>query len=79
MVIGVQIDPRRCLNYQVPPKPFEIREEDFQKTVLDYLLGQKNVNVSELKSNLIDRVLYGSELVDVDMESMTVKIEKGGE
>lgn len=76
---GTWIDPKKCLSYQVPPKPFEIREEDFQKTALDYLLWQKNVNVSELKSKLIDRVLYGSELVDADTESMTVRIEKGEE
>lgn len=38
---GAWIDPKKCLSYQVPPKPFVIREEDFQKTALDYLLWQK--------------------------------------
>lgn len=38
---GTWIDPKKCLSYQVPPKPFEIREEDFQKTALKYLLWQK--------------------------------------
>lgn len=37
------------------------------------------MNVSELKSKLMDRVLYGSELVDADTKSMTVRIEKGEE
>ena len=38
---GAWIDPGKCLSYQVPAKPFQIREEDFQKTALDYLLWQK--------------------------------------
>ena len=74
---GAWIDPGKCLSYQVPPKPFTIREEDFQKTALDYLLFEKNVNVSELRSKLTDRMLYGSELIDADQESMTVRIAKG--
>lgn len=73
---GAWIDPAKCLSYQAPPKPFEIREEDFQKAALDYLLWQKNVNVSELREKLMSRVLYGSELVDADGESMTVRIVK---
>lgn len=35
------INPKEHLSYQVPPKPFSIREEDFQKTALNYLLWQK--------------------------------------
>ena len=73
------IDPKEHLSYQVPPKPFSIREEDFQKTALDYLLWQKNVNVSELREKLMGRVMYGSELVDADERSMTIKIGKGEE
>ena len=38
---GAWIDPEKCLSYQVPAKPFQIRKEDFQKTALDYLLWQK--------------------------------------
>lgn len=38
---GAWQSPDTCLSYQVPPKPFEIFEEDFQKTALDYLLWQK--------------------------------------
>lgn len=29
------------LSYQVPQKPFEIFEEDFRKTAMDYLMFQK--------------------------------------
>lgn len=71
------VDPAEHLSYQEPPKPFVIHEEDFAKTALDYLLWQKNVNVSELREKLTRRVLYASELVDADAEQMTIKIEKG--
>lgn len=71
------VDPAEHLSYQTPPKPFVIHEEDFAKTALDYLLWQKNVNVSELRERLMGRVMYGSELVDADAKSMTIKIEKG--
>ena len=73
------VDPAEHLSYQTPPKPFVIHEEDFAKTALDYLLWQKNVNVSELREKLMGRVMYGSELVDADAKSMTIKIEKGAE
>lgn len=73
------VDPAEHLSYQEPPKPFVIHEEDFAKTALDYLLWQKNVNVSELREKLTRRVLYASELVDADAEQMTIKIEKGVE
>lgn len=73
------VDPAEHLSYQEPPKPFVIHEEDFAKTALDYLLWQKNVNVSELRERLTGRVLYASELVDADAEQMTIKIEKGTE
>ena len=73
------VDSAEHLSYQTPPKPFVIHEEDFAKTALDYLLWQKNVNVSELREKLMGRVMYGSELVDADAKSMTIKIEKGAE
>ena len=73
------VKPAEHLSYQTPPKPFVIHEEDFAKTALDYLLWQKNVNVSELREKLMGRVMYASELVDADAEQMTIKIEKGVE
>lgn len=73
------VDPAEHLSYQVSPKPFVIHEEDFAKTALDYLLWQKNVNVSELRERLTGRVMYGSTLVDADAEQMTIRIEKGTE
>lgn len=38
---GAWQNPSECLSYQAPQKPFSIREEDFAKTALDYLLWQK--------------------------------------
>ncbi len=38
---GAWQNPDNCLSYQTHQKPFSIREEDFAKTALDYLLWQK--------------------------------------
>ena len=68
------VDPAEHLSYQQPPKPFVIHEEDFAKTALDYLLWQKNVNVSELREKLMGLVMYGSELIGSDEGHMTLKV-----
>ena len=73
---GAWIDPAKCLSYQVPAKPFQISEEDFRKTVMDYILWQKSINASDLRSRVTDKVMYGSELTDANDEQVTVKIQK---
>ena len=65
-----------CLSYQEPQKPFEICEEDFRKTALDYLLWQKHVNVSKLREELTQKTLYSSKLIDADAEQITIQIPK---
>ena len=41
---GTWIKPSEHLSYQVPDTPFEIYEEDFQRTALKYLLFKNGVN-----------------------------------
>ena len=53
------IKPSEHLSYQVPQEPFRIYEEDFRKTAMDYVLYQKGVDTNELKTQLIDSLLYG--------------------
>lgn len=43
---GAWIKPSEHLSYQVPERPFEICEEDFQKTALKYLLFKNGVGGS---------------------------------
>lgn len=54
------IHPNEHLSYQMPEKPFEIFEEDFVKTLMDYELFKQGVDVKEFGEKLLQRVLYGS-------------------
>ena len=49
-----------AINYQMPEKEFEIFEEDFTKTVMDYLMYQEGISAKEFSEDLIDKVLYSS-------------------
>lgn len=57
------IHPKQCLSYQIPEKPFEIFEEDFIKTMMDYELFKQSVDVKEFGDGLLRRVLYNSEIL----------------
>lgn len=73
---GAWIDPGKCLSYQVPTKPFQIREEDFRKAAMDYILFQKGINAADLRNRVTDKVMYSSEVVGTDDEQLIIKIEK---
>ena len=44
----------------MPMKEFEIYEEDFNKTVMDYLMFQQGIDVKTFQENLISKVMYSS-------------------
>lgn len=54
------IKPSEHLSYQTPEKEFEIYEEDFTKTMMDYLMYEEGIDVKEFSDNLIEKVLYAS-------------------
>ena len=54
------IKPSEDLSYQTPEKEFEIYEEDFTKTMMDYLMYEEGIDVKEFSDNLIEKVLYAS-------------------
>ncbi len=54
------LNPDEHLSYQMPKKEFEIYEEDFAKTVMDYLMFEQGIDVKEFSENLTNRVLYSS-------------------
>lgn len=56
------INPKEHLSYQMPEKPFEIFEEDFVKTMMDYEMYKRGINVKEFNEKLLQKVLYGSEV-----------------
>lgn len=58
------IKPEEVLSYQKPQKEFEIFEEDFKKTIMEYIMFEEGIDVKEFNEKLLNRVLYSSELED---------------
>ena len=56
------IDSKVNLSYQTPEIPFEIFEEDFRKSIIDYYLYKNNVDSKKLNDSIINRVLYSGDL-----------------
>lgn len=56
------LKPSEHLSYQMPVKKFEIYEEDFEKTMMDYLLFEKKINAKIFEEKILQRVLYSSEV-----------------
>lgn len=56
------IKPSKNLSYQMPEKPFEIFEEDFTKTMMDYLMFKNGINIKEFNEKLLQKTLYSSEI-----------------
>jgi len=71
------INPKEHLSYQMPEKPFEIYEEDFVKTMMDYEMFKRGINVKDFNEKLLQKVLYSSEVSD--LENGVSIILKGGE
>lgn len=65
------------LSYPVPQKPFEISDEDFMKTLMDYEMFKQGVNSKDLQDKLIHQVLYNSS-IDEDDDDVTIKLKKAG-
>lgn len=56
----------------MPTKPFEIYEEDFAKTALDYIMYEQGINASALGHNLLTSVLYSS---NISLEESDLNIQ----
>ena len=59
------IRPSEHLSYQLPEKEFEVFEEDFTKTMMDYMMFQKGIDVKDFEEKLLDKVMYGSQITNV--------------
>ena len=70
------INPKEHLSYQMPEKPFEISEEDFKKTAMDYICFKKGIDTKEFGAKLLNAVLYGSEVTSDDT-GVNIKIGGG--
>lgn len=69
------IKPDEHLSYQMPEKPFEISEEDFKKTAMDYICFKRGIDTKEFGDKLLNAALYASE-VSSDNTSVSIKIGK---
>lgn len=72
------IKPSEHLSFQLPDKPFEISEEDFRKTALDYLLFQHGVDAKLFEERLAHATLYASN-IQAEEESITFKLATSGD
>jgi len=71
------INPQNHLSYQMPEKEFEIYEEDFTKTMMDYLMYEKSIDVKEFSDNLLSKVMYSSDVKMNDNNDVTITIKDG--
>ena len=72
------IKPSEHLSYQIPEKEFEISEEDFTKTMMDYLMFKQGIDVKEFSDKLINKVLYSSTVDSNDDSFISISLESEG-
>ena len=70
------IKPSEHLSYQTKQKPFEIFDEDFNKTVFDYILFENQIESKEFTDNILKKILFSSEVRQKD-SNVNVKLKKG--
>lgn len=68
------IKPSDHLSYQMPKPAFEICEEDFAKTVLDYLLFEQQIDPKQFADSITRKVLYSSTISKIE-ESVNINIK----
>ncbi len=69
------IKPSEHLSYQVPEKEFKISEEDFTKTMMDYLMFKQGIDVKDFSDKLISKVLYNSDIKSTEEGTMSISLE----
>lgn len=72
------INPQEHLSYQLPEKPFEISEEDFKKTAIDYICFKNGIDTKEFADKLLNSVLYYSDVTTKD-KNVNIRLTKGGD
>jgi hypothetical protein len=65
------------IHHQIVEKPFEIFEEDFLKTAIDYLMFQNDINSKEFGDKLLNATMYQSQ-IDAKEHTITITLKKSG-
>lgn len=73
------LKPAEFLSYQVPKKEFEISDEDFMKTIMNYIMFQSGVDAKELETVLVSKVMYSSKITKSEDNSVAIQIEESGD
>ena len=71
------IKPSEHLSYQVPDKPFEIYEEDFIKTAMDYAMFKNGIDAKAFGDRLLNATMYCADVVS-DNGKVTLSMESSG-
>ena len=71
------VNPHEHLSYQASQKPFEIFEEDFRKTAMDYLMFKEGIDRKSFGEKLLNTAMYLSN-VSSDKETVTISMKKDG-
>ena len=72
------IKPSECLSYQKDEEPFEIYEEDFIKTMVDYLMFKEEIDVKLLKEIIANKIIYFSNINPADeTDNVIINVERG--
>ena len=69
------IDPNEHLSYQMPEQPFELLEEDFIKTLMDYELFKQGIDLKNFKEKLITNIMYSSSVSD-ENKNISINLAK---
>lgn len=72
------LKPSEHLSYQMPEKPFEIYEEDFTKTMMDYLMFKEGIDVKDFGDTLLRKIMYDSEITS-GSNCISISVSKGGD
>ena len=73
------IKPTEHLSYQVPEKDFEISQEDFTKTIMDYLMFKNGIDIKDFSDKLVNKVLYSGAVESNDKGIVSISVESGGD
>lgn len=74
------IKPKEHLSYQKDEIPFEVYENNFIKTMTDYLLFKEDIDIKSLKDGIANKVFYFSDIVsENDANTVSIAIDKRAE
>lgn len=69
------IEPTKHLSYQMPEQVMDILEKDFTKTVLDYTLFERGVDLKTYKERVLDSVIYDSR-INTRKDNINIVVKK---